>query len=1116
MSKKNKGEKKGFFGRLFGAGKEGEAGAEGGAGATPPGQGGDPGELTMAPGYAPGDGGDLTMMPGYAHAPANSSDTGHVSFGTGRHARPAVPAPAPFDAEAPERTIAPGYAAGDDDDGLGELTMAPGYMPSKPGAPDTFADPFASGSAPGAAAPADPFAAPGAGADPFADLGGGADMMTMAPGYAAGGPAAAPSGPGPGRGGKKQAPPADPFADLGQGELTMAPGYIADVAAAKGGAPAGAADPFADFDLGAPTAAAPAPADPFADLGAGELTMAPGYAPGSAAHPAPLAGGKAGKKGAAPPPADPFVDLGDLGQGDFTMAPGYAGGKKGAAPPPVDPFGDLGPELTAPPSYGAGAPKRPLAADPFADLEVEPPQDPAMTMAPMYAPKVPIPGPTAGVGDPFDIDLGGPAIAADAFEFDPAPPQPAKPARTAAERAASPSSSSDGEAFDPFGPALLDDPFADASGAAPVATPAPAAGLPPVATPLPPSTPLAALPAAGDEDDDFRGERTMVDLNTDVEMLATLESTDELKAVPAELELDPELDLDLGGGVAAPPPVAALPPTPTPTPMAVPPRAAPRARAMFASTRPEGGGVRHVGAAPEVVLDAARGTVLAPRLEGGWTGVPQGFAVLSDGSVIGRGQVHGRDVVVLGAPTASEAEVRLAPFPAGVKVDRVTRAVLWPSGLEAQLAWRPSRMARTDEGLSFVLPEGARFEEDGSVVLPPATATAPTVAPRDPSHGAVAARFEFLGVVEEVHDDGWSRLTLPAGAMVEGERLLLPAPARRDGAPALLRPERLPDGRLALALPARAQQGRDGAVWVPPSAAPAEVASEPWADRDAAVVDTRTYAGVREEALADGWLRLELPDGARVERAGGRPRVVIPAEFGRLGDPAALLELDRLPCGSLAFDLPADAECLGTRVLVPPASTEMAPAPRPTTSGEKRPSTRVEGAPAITPVAEVSVDEPRGGDKTDPSSRKMKALDRFRNKEKKPQGDSMTFDGVLRGQADVAPTGGAVAEGVPVPAVDPVVEEPVAVVAAVETAAVEAGAAEDELGPATSAASSDASTAPEVPGPATDAAEPDELGPAVETTEATESGEGDVADDASRRTGRKKKRKGKKGDGGDA
>ena len=48
MSKKNKGEKKGFFGRLFGAGKEGEAG-----GATPPAGGEDPGELTMAPGYAP-------------------------------------------------------------------------------------------------------------------------------------------------------------------------------------------------------------------------------------------------------------------------------------------------------------------------------------------------------------------------------------------------------------------------------------------------------------------------------------------------------------------------------------------------------------------------------------------------------------------------------------------------------------------------------------------------------------------------------------------------------------------------------------------------------------------------------------------------------------------------------------------------------------------------------------------------------------------------------------------------------------------------------------------------------------------------------------------------------
>src|SRR5690606_26596191 len=110
----------------------------------------------------------------------------------------------------------------------------------------------------------------------------------------------------------------------------------------------------------------------------------------------------------------------------------------------------------------------------------------------------------------------------------------------------------------------------------------------------------------------------------------------------------------------------------------------------------------------------------APAVEGGWTGVPAGFQRLSDGGVVGRGRIEGRDVVVAAPAPASGDEVRLGALPAEVQVDRVTRAVLWPAtaDLEGQLGWRPARVARVEGGLSFTLPEGTRFEDDGAIVVP--------------------------------------------------------------------------------------------------------------------------------------------------------------------------------------------------------------------------------------------------------------------------------------------------------------------------------------------------------------------------------------------------------------
>ncbi len=1078
MAKKDKKEKKGgLLGRLFGGAKDGADGGDGAA-ATPPAAGGGD-ERTIAPGYAPeGDAGDMTMAPGYLHAaPEKSGEIGHVSFGTGRFQRPDVSAPAaapppadPFgglDDGAAGRTIAPEYVGDDDDDlGAGELTMAPGYAGPELKAPGKPADPFA---------------------DPFADLGGGgAGELTMAPGYAG-----APAGGKPGKPGKpgKQAPSADPFADFGAGEMTMAPGYAGPGLSAPGKAPP--ADPFADFggpgesdasDLTmAPGYAGAAggkasPADPFADFGAGEMTMAPGYAGADLAAPA---------RPPADPFADPFSDLGG-GAGDLTMAPSYGAppptsGKPGrGGPRPGEPFVELDPgDLTMAPSYGAPPPTSGRAVDPFADLELPPQGDPGnRTMAPAYA------TPTGGAAaDSFDIDVdldgpplsgtsasGTPVIPEDAFSFD-APVVGA----SAPPRAATPAAG--GEPFDPFGPALLDDPFAPAPAATPAVTPAPPA----------------------DDDEDFRGERTMVDLTTDVDMLATLESTDELPTPDTPPPPGPDLEgeLELGAPLA---PIAPVPP-PASSPTLPPPRPAPRARPMFQGTRPEGGGARHLGAATDVVLDAARGLVFAPAVEGGWTGVPAGFQRLSDGGVVGRGRVEGRDVVVAApspATPASGDEVRLGALPAEAKVDRVTRAVLWPATSDLEnLGWRPARVARVEGGLSFTLPEGTRFEDDGAIVVPAPRrddATSDPASSADPTHGRVTSRLTYLGVVEDVHEDGWARLTLPPGAVVEAGRVVVPV-VHGSATPPLLRPERLPgNDRVALPLPAGALASGD-VVWVPPTAAAPDDAGEPWADRDAAVVESRSYAGIREDLLDDGWVRLELPVGARAERAGDDVRVVVPPEYARLGDAAALLELERLPCGSLAFDLPPGAECLGWRVLVPPTPETPAAARRERAPAESR---RPEPAPTSTSYEP----EVRADRDPEPPSRKMKALDLFRKDKKKPQNDTITFDGVLRSESPGS--GGAVAPDVPAPAAEPTkpevvatFEEPVVepVAAAVEAAPAEAAASDSEVGTADAATAETGASSLDDAGLAPAPLEPEVLEPTIlEPEPDLGSGEGEVAD----------------------
>ncbi|MBL4845781.1 MAG: hypothetical protein JKY65_09660, partial [Planctomycetes bacterium] len=435
MAKKKDKKKKGLFG-LFGKDKD--------AGSTPPNQA-DDGNLGA---------GEMTMAPGYSHTqPDSPGDVGVVSFGNSPGAAAA------------EMTMAPGYADG------GGLGNQADYAPPG-GAADPFGDPPAGAASGGA----DPFGT----ADPFgADLGGGA---------AQGGGAADPFGADLG-GGAPAGGAADPFGDADAadpfgGDLGGAPDPLGAAT------PGGISGPDATAETFALTGGSGAGEDPFGGMNPAEMTMVPDYAgsgglgsqadwakPGADAAPADAAPVDVAPAGAIPAEmADPFGD--DFVAGEMTMAPGYAGSGAGApaggdladpfgdpsapatpaAAGPADPFGDLGLPATvgaADPFGDLGTPAAVGAPDPFGgDLGATPPPsepDPfgagEMTMAPNYtgASAPAGPAPAGDMVDPF----GGP----DPFGGDLGPPTPAEAA--ALGGGADPN--------DPFGPALLNQPVAGAA-----------------------------------------------------------------------------------------------------------------------------------------------------------------------------------------------------------------------------------------------------------------------------------------------------------------------------------------------------------------------------------------------------------------------------------------------------------------------------------------------------------------------------------------------------------------------------------------------------------------------------------------------------------------------------
>ncbi|RMG08912.1 MAG: hypothetical protein D6731_20890 [Planctomycetota bacterium] len=713
----------------------------------------------------------------------------------------------------------------------------------------------------------------------------------------------------------------------------MAPGY------APGAGGAGAPDPFAPDDLA-------------------EMTLVPGYLARPAAPS--TEGEGSGSGGAAAPPSGAGEELDPYNPGEaaeLTMAPGYALGDVGPRPAPSgvaaedapDPFAE-----TMPPSP-SGAPlpdpfaERPAGPPPLPDPFAEPSGkgggslDPFAegaadrTLAPSYAPSG-----AASAPNPF----------ADDFLSAPTESQPSAPE-------------------DPFGPPLLDDPGSAEAAAALAARHGVGGGG----------------PGAG-----LAAERTLVDL----ELQEGLEGLAVAPEATEEVSLGGLAELSSAGpaGSAGPPPPPGGVPEP-PELLAAPPRpaapddpaatGAPAARPLFGARRAEGDAALYGHPDPAVVLDAEQGIVFAPAVPGGWTSVPEGFAVLSDGSVVGRGAVEGSAVRVQlpaqGSPAPdAEGAVRLPPFPPGTRVDRASGAVLVPSEAEGRLSWRPRRWFRTEQGLCFLLPREAVFADDGSLTVP-SSALAP-----DRESGADAeagegprevSRWEYLGLVEVRLADGWTRLELPPEAEIaaEGQVLLPPAARRRGGSPPpLLELREREDGRLSFDLPPGVQRRADG-LWLPPLPNPPED-EEPLADLEGDPVDERVYFGVRDVLFADGWIRLDLPPGARVD--GGRVR--LPAEYAEAGPPELLGALDLDEEGWLCFDLPAGSEVLGSRILVPPG-------------GEDAEQARV--AEGSRPAAPAPV-EASGPPPPPEALRKAKvsALDRFRGA--KPRDDDVvTFEGVL-------------------------------------------------------------------------------------------------------------------------
>jgi hypothetical protein len=145
--------------------------------------------------------------------------------------------------------------------------------------------------------------------------------------------------------------------------------------------------------------------------------------------------------------------------------------------------------------------------------------------------------------------------------------------------------------------------------------------------------------------------------------------------------------------------------------------------------------------------------------------------------------------------------------------------------------------------------------------------------------------------------------------------------------------------------------------------APAEAGSSAFADlsRWGEPVDVIDYLGIFDALYVNGWARLELPAGARVDAN----RLRLPAEYGAAGGVEAGWFL-RDEDGWLSCELPEGSECLGDVVLVPPPGAR---------------------APIVAARPEREEPAPRAETRGEPDATvvpaKRSAMDRFRSKKQK-------------------------------------------------------------------------------------------------------------------------------------
>jgi len=814
MAKKKNKKKKGLFGLFGGKGKDDEA-------TTPGGEKIPEHDMTIMPGYASGPAapegdpgiGEMTMAPGYVQhiQPESSGEIGAVSFGN-QTPGSLNPSSPGDEFVAGEMTMAPGYAA--------DLGNQSDYAAPRPGGADPFTDP-----------------PPGGGPDPFGAALGGTSAAPpdpfgdpMAPGPDAPDPFAdaIPSD----AGGGARDPFGDPMAPAG-GTDPFGMGGPPAADGARGGA-LGAMTPGSDaMDPTAETFAVPGGgAEPeFGGMDPAEMTMVPGYAGGDLG----TRGDWAKPSGGAPGPgqADPFGT--DLGAGEMTMAPGYAGATPGGQPPSDDMFASA--EMTMAPGYAGGGQAPPAdpfgadlggaatpaaGADPFgADLGAG-----ELTMAPSYSAQGGGPTDPFGGPDPFGGDLGGPSASPSAAEA------------AALGAGADPN--------DPFGPALLDQPTDSIS------------------------------------PDEF-AERTMVDMPSDIAELEVLRPTTE------ELQLEGlGLDAALGG-----------------------------TREMFSSFRREGQEAVASGLDGEVHHDIQRGLIFAGPVEDGWRVLP-GLRRLSDGSVVGKVRVDESGDFRWGIPLDAEliAGVLHVTLPSSAQYDPETRALRIPEEQATQLAWRPARTWVDGEGgLCFLLPPEVTHCE-GRLEVPQEDAPPPVEIDPALPHGALISERSYLGLTERAYADGWTSLELGPGAEITSEGLEVDAKARGTR-PALLEVEALPCGQRArVALPPLARN-ENGLLWLPPLAGEELVEEDDFLEL-ASVRESRTYLGLRDELLESGWVRLVLPESAKVAEG------VLTLQGSGEDAPASLRgAFDFNSEGSLTFRLPEGSEVLGDVVLIPPGGDDL-------------------------------------------------------------------------------------------------------------------------------------------------------------------------------------------------